>query len=331
MARKRKRPGTSEAATAETNAVAAADGEEEKASSRNSKKKSATTTGLWKKVDVGLLAPSKAAAGQVPETADEEFENGTYNHYDNPSSKIYRSAEKELEADPAEAAGIFFGLEVLDGSQYTVLEEEGGRKRIVTKDTATGEEESATDKNDANEQPRKKDNAKDKRKTDSKDTSESEEKEEPSSKKKKKKRKKKKKSTSDETEQDQTPEAKDSADSFDKDEAKESSKDEPKAEDSEEKCAANMKINPAKKKYAQSMRDVQDNTTVADDHADISALQTSWMTATGGVTLKDKLCKALLSQNFWTPTPIQAATLPAAILGRRNIVGAAPTGSGKTL
>ena len=31
------------------------------------------------------------------------------------------------------------------------------------------------------------------------------------------------------------------------------------------------------------------------------------------------------------PTPIQSATLPASILGRRDIVGAAPTGSGKTL
>ncbi|XP_029160128.1 DEAD-box ATP-dependent RNA helicase 13-like [Nylanderia fulva] len=41
--------------------------------------------------------------------------------------------------------------------------------------------------------------------------------------------------------------------------------------------------------------------------------------------------KALADQNFYGPTPIQAQTLPAAILGRRDILGAAETGSGKTL
>lgn len=41
--------------------------------------------------------------------------------------------------------------------------------------------------------------------------------------------------------------------------------------------------------------------------------------------------KALADQNFYAPTSIQALTLPAAILGRRDILGAAETGSGKTL
>lgn len=41
--------------------------------------------------------------------------------------------------------------------------------------------------------------------------------------------------------------------------------------------------------------------------------------------------KALADQNFHSPTMIQAQTLPAAILGRRDILGAAETGSGKTL
>lgn len=41
--------------------------------------------------------------------------------------------------------------------------------------------------------------------------------------------------------------------------------------------------------------------------------------------------KALADQNFYAPTSIQAQTLPAAILGRRDILGAAETGSGKTL
>lgn len=41
--------------------------------------------------------------------------------------------------------------------------------------------------------------------------------------------------------------------------------------------------------------------------------------------------KALKDQQFHTPTIIQALTLPSAILGRRDILGAAETGSGKTL
>ncbi|KOC64990.1 ATP-dependent RNA helicase DDX24 [Habropoda laboriosa] len=43
------------------------------------------------------------------------------------------------------------------------------------------------------------------------------------------------------------------------------------------------------------------------------------------------IIKALRDQQFHQPTPIQALTLPPAILGRRDILGAAETGSGKTL
>ena len=74
-----------------------------------------------------------------------------------------------------------------------------------------------------------------------------------------------------------------------------------------------------------------DGATSTTDSSEMERMQTAWMVATGGVTLHPTLCTSLLKQQFWTPTPIQSATLPAAILGRRNIVGAAPTGSGKTL
>ncbi|KAK2725301.1 ATP-dependent RNA helicase ddx24-like [Artemia franciscana] len=43
------------------------------------------------------------------------------------------------------------------------------------------------------------------------------------------------------------------------------------------------------------------------------------------------IIKSLAEQKFFTPTPIQSLVLPAAIRGRRDIVGAAETGSGKTL
>lgn len=43
------------------------------------------------------------------------------------------------------------------------------------------------------------------------------------------------------------------------------------------------------------------------------------------------LLKALADQKFVSPTAIQSLTIPAAILGKRDILGAAETGSGKTL
>ncbi|CAG9762185.1 unnamed protein product [Ceutorhynchus assimilis] len=47
--------------------------------------------------------------------------------------------------------------------------------------------------------------------------------------------------------------------------------------------------------------------------------------------LDDSILKALNEQGFHQPTEIQAFTLPSAILGQRDILGAAETGSGKTL
>jgi len=76
----------------------------------------------------------------------------------------------------------------------------------------------------------------------------------------------------------------------------------------------------------------QDNTNKEDESAlqQITALQTSWSIQTS-ITLHETLATGLHNLQYTYPTPIQAATLPAAVLGRRDIVGAAPTGSGKTL
>lgn len=49
------------------------------------------------------------------------------------------------------------------------------------------------------------------------------------------------------------------------------------------------------------------------------------------VPLPENILKALCEQSFFYPTQIQLLTLPAAILGKRDILGAAETGSGKTL
>ncbi|KAI4469398.1 atp-dependent rna helicase rhle-related [Holotrichia oblita] len=53
--------------------------------------------------------------------------------------------------------------------------------------------------------------------------------------------------------------------------------------------------------------------------------------AWANLPLQQPLLKALASLKFQKPTIIQSSTLPAAILGKRDILGAAETGSGKTL
>ena len=52
-----------------------------------------------------------------------------------------------------------------------------------------------------------------------------------------------------------------------------------------------------------------------------------WSIATGGVYLHPNLCQSLFRLGFTSPTPIQSSTLAASILGQRDVVGAAPTGS----
>lgn len=47
--------------------------------------------------------------------------------------------------------------------------------------------------------------------------------------------------------------------------------------------------------------------------------------------MHELILKALAEKNFKQPTQIQLLTLPAAIMGRKDILGAAETGSGKTL
>jgi hypothetical protein len=69
-----------------------------------------------------------------------------------------------------------------------------------------------------------------------------------------------------------------------------------------------------------------DNATTEPSPSELISLQTAWSTP-----LNQTILTSLHSLGYTYPTPIQSATLSAAILGRRDIVGAAPTGSGKTL
>ena len=85
---------------------------------------------------------------------------------------------------------------------------------------------------------------------------------------------------------------------------------------------------------AKKPADANDTTEPTADESlqqEIEELQTTWSISAVGVTLHTTLCTGLHSLKYTYPTPIQSSTLSAAILGRRDIVGAAPTGSGKTL
>ena len=99
--------------------------------------------------------------------------------------------------------------------------------------------------------------------------------------------------------------------------------------------AKQKKKNKKKKKKAKTNTStdsaVENVNETGESSEETISLQSSWCGATGGVMLHSKICNVLLKDEFWTPTPIQAATLPAAVLGRCDILGAAPTGSGKTL
>ncbi|HAO43909.1 MAG TPA: RNA helicase, partial [Afipia sp.] len=53
------------------------------------------------------------------------------------------------------------------------------------------------------------------------------------------------------------------------------------------------------------------------------------MTSFQDFGLADPISRALKEENYVTPTPIQAQTIPIAITGR-DVIGIAQTGTGKT-
>jgi ATP-dependent RNA helicase DDX24/MAK5 len=245
--------------------------------------------GPWRKVDVAL-----------PEGDDRNHyytdDSGSNHHH-----RRCRTDPHDLEAEPGEAVGIFLGLEVIDGSQYTLERSNTTSNHCIMKIQKKMESDGADE--GERQQPKKRRNH---------ETSGSEldthERTSPSSdgcpidvekhRKKKKQKKKKKNSKSLEEKKGQRKDPPDSMESNAVD------------DDDNDKDEEDMEENN------QSM--IQD-------------LQFQWMSATGGVQLHEQLCRGLYRQGFRDPSPIQAATLPVAILGRRNVVGAAPTGSGKTL
>jgi ATP-dependent RNA helicase DDX24/MAK5 len=100
----------------------------------------------------------------------------------------------------------------------------------------------------------------------------------------------------------------------------------------EENIPSNINKKDTTEETSSPDNDDDEKSVSLDNDKGESIVQSNWNAACGyGVLLHPILCQGLSVLNYNHPTPIQACTLPAAILGRRNIVGASPTGSGKTL
>lgn len=257
----------------------------------------------WKRVDTATLPEPSSSSG---------------NHYDDDSSK---KKGNELGASPQEAVAMFVGLEVISGDDYQV---HAGKFKQINKsdddkkarqgeetpvEERTKQSTAVDDKTKTKKRKRKKasdngdDEVVDPQQQEEQQYEEAipEEREEPEQPKKKKRKKKKKAKKQQET----------------------------GTASSEQQQQEVTKSDEATDRAAHTSTFPDDNTPSTT--IEVEQLQTSWSMATGGVQLHPLLCQSLLSQSFDSPTPIQSSTLAAAILGRRNIVGAAPTGSGKTL
>jgi ATP-dependent RNA helicase DDX24/MAK5 len=80
-----------------------------------------------------------------------------------------------------------------------------------------------------------------------------------------------------------------------------------------------------KKQKSKAEKDKQNLDAVPKEK--MESTRVSWSIATGGVYLHPDICASLYRLGFAGPTPIQSSTLAASILGQRDVVGAAPTGS----
>jgi ATP-dependent RNA helicase DDX24/MAK5 len=218
----------------------------------------------------------------------------TKNHYDD--EKLSRKAKRDLPVNPGEPVGMFYGLEVCHDYNIKGLSSEQTTKEtpLETVSTKKRKQKDAPEEHRPSEDP----------------STESAEKGEDETKKKNKK-KKTKKSESKLASEDPPTEIAEKRE----DETNEKSK---KKKTKKESKLASLKEAEQKKAEVTAEEPI--------DQDRYKVLQQAW-----GHVLEPELTESLYRSNFFQPTPIQAETLNAAILGRRNIVGAAPTGSGKTL
>ena len=104
---------------------------------KNQRKRArSSTSSAWKPVSVAL--PSKEGGSSIDNKTndhndDEEFveKDLNRNHYDDP--KLSKQASLDLQMNPGEDCAMFYGLEVLDSSQYEIVES-GTSKRLIIKE-----------------------------------------------------------------------------------------------------------------------------------------------------------------------------------------------------
>jgi ATP-dependent RNA helicase DDX24/MAK5 len=232
-----------------------------------------------------------------------DVEDLTSNHYDDPI--LSKQAEKDLPMNPGNDCGIFFGLEVLDPSQYQVVRTGNSRHLMLCESF-----EDVVVQNTQNQIGQENNEL---------------EKEEPAIESRKKRKKETIKSSN----------------------IHSAVMDHPKHVGATASGENNIRHEPelggrtVKKRKTKSTEKskVKDEKETSDDTTEqipispdeLAHIQASWSEASGGAHIHSRLLESLHRLGFAKPTPIQEATLSASIMGRRNLVGAAPTGSGKTL
>ncbi|KAM3955824.1 LOW QUALITY PROTEIN: ATP-dependent RNA helicase DDX24 [Aphomia sociella] len=104
-------------------------------------------------------------------------------------------------------------------------------------------------------------------------------------------------------------------------------------EDSDKRKQQKKKTDKSTKNLTKKNENIKKKKTkLGDDiNAVVSDLTPEDMLTWAEFKLPEPIIKALMELNFKKPTKIQQMSLPAAIHGRRDILGAAETGSGKTL
>ena len=293
---------------------------------KKSKKRSLTTNSSTKWSDLPWNKISTHSE------INEEAFHTSKNHYDNPkasSKDLYdpSSSHKSIDfVDGANDPGVFLGLEVIDGSSYNI-------EKIKIQNEVSGEIEGYVSRLVVHEKSEKKETAKSTttgcKKSDDK----------------KKESKKKEtrdtpttthtKAAEDMTAEPEVPEKKMTRKERNKlklkqmkEKRKELQREKRKLRE-EGASDATTKEQSKKKKKKQSQP--QPTEIIKVSRQEMESIRVPWSIATGGVYLHPNLCESLYRLGFTSPTPIQSSTLAASILGQRDIVGAAPTGSVRTI
>lgn len=318
----------------------------------------------WTPVSVDLpregaaVVETKALNGGVGGDDDDDWAASrmTRNHYDDP--KLSRKAASDLPMSPGEDCAMFFGLEVLDASRYRVVEDgEGGTSKrlvIVSNDLkgsndgegniGGGEDGDSTGRKrnhrldggaENGTKKRKKDKKGGKSNPDGSNARSDIASAEPQSERKQSERTTTAVEADSESDkmEDGTPEQTDSSSNN----AKKNKKAKKKKKKKPTKASGGDATKAEEHDRSPSMDADGSRTKTKPLHQEpvtpdeLAEIQSSWGGLSGGAHLHPRLLESLHRLGFSQPTPIQAATLSASIMGRRNLVGAAPTGSGKTL